>query len=1307
MTQGRMFTQDLRQFMGRGIPLADELAKQFGVAKDQVGELVTAGKVGAEQVKLAIESMTNEGGKFNGLMEKQSQTIAGQLSNLEDAIDSMFNSIGKDTQGMISAGISGVATLVENYETIGKLLGTLVAAYGSYKAAIMLQTAVQAAHSAVEAEAAVQMKLAAMAGHTLSVEQARAAATSQLLAAAQQRLKASLAGLGSALTNPYVLGTAAVVGLVYAIYKLATAESAQEKGIKSANDQIERQNNLLNERKQKIDSLIKTVQDSNATAIQQAEAYRELQTLAPSLTDKYSQQELATLDAAKAQQELNKQLDDTKYAQLQKNIADTEKTIKGLEASFDSVTKAGTQGSLMAGSQIASQIAKNKSALEEYKRQLAEYEKARKRAELENRPLDVKISEASKTLNEAKAVFDRLEAEMQAEQQKVKDNPFYQIPLQLIFDYNSAKKAYDDAERESKRLQGQASKTHEQAVSEAQAAYDRAVKDEVAARKKSEAEWQAANKKLDEAKATLKSVGVDVDANERKAQQQKQKAASAAAQAANEAAQRYEATRQAQERINQLMAQGEQERRQHVLDMINSTEQAEINALADEGERARRQLALNNRLQIEAIKKQKEDYIRSVIQAQKEIFDAQEDLKKAQNKKYNKQTFDPSSVSVDTSAYDNLITLAEAAQQREANEQIRKSWNDYLMQYGTYQQQRLAITEEYAEKIKAARAIGDEGAARIAEEQQQLEIEQLEQKFGLAAQSMADLFADTSRKSVNEIDKIIQKYEKLISFMEGKNGKLLDQNGQAINANAGSAISSADLKNLGFTDDEIKKIQDGSISIKEVTDRIKELKAVLKDRSSFQSFKSNIKETIDQFKKAKSVNDYGKAISSLAGDISSFLPSLKQFGSDLGTIFGFDDTQLQGVMDGLGGVMTAGQGVGQMMSGDIVGGAMSAVQGIGQVVDALDGLFGADYSQYNAMVEEYNHLIEVWDILIDKKLEYLDMSWGTEAQNVAKEAISLVEKETEAWRKLGNELLNSGASMGSHSIGVRRRNDMDWEDWVAVAKSLGRSTNDYAGLGGRLTGLFELSVEQLKKLREDAPAFWAKLGDDVSGYLNKIIEGSERIEDMQEKLREQLTQTSFDSMYDNFTSMLMDMKSDTKSFTNDLSKMFMQAMLSNEIGKQYQEKLRKWYNTFASNMEDGSLSDSERTALQTEYEAYVKEAIRIRDELARVTGYDSTASDEQEASRGGYETVSEETGTALLGRETAILMQETRTADCVTEKVPAIAENQSLAITLLEATNEFIFNCQTYLENISRNSNSLPRIESDLSKIKRIVEQNS
>ncbi|MBR2236344.1 MAG: tape measure protein [Prevotella sp.] len=156
MTQGRMFTQDLRQFMGRGIPLAEELAKQFGVTKDKVGELVTAGKVGAEEFKKAIMAMSSEGGKFSGLMEAQSKTISGQISNIEDAIDTMFNEIGQNSEGLISGALSGVSTLIENYDKVGQAIMTVVACYGEWKAAEMLlaatQNAIAGQRAAIEAE---------------------------------------------------------------------------------------------------------------------------------------------------------------------------------------------------------------------------------------------------------------------------------------------------------------------------------------------------------------------------------------------------------------------------------------------------------------------------------------------------------------------------------------------------------------------------------------------------------------------------------------------------------------------------------------------------------------------------------------------------------------------------------------------------------------------------------------------------------------------------------------------------------------------------------------------------------------------------------------------------------------------------------------------------------------------------------------------------------------------------------------------------------------------------------------------------
>ena len=143
MVQGRLYTQDLNQFLGRGIPLMEELAKQFGVSKNEVKGLVEEGKVGFPQVQEAIWNLTNEGSKFGGLMEAQSHTITGQISNIEDAIEQMYNELGQKSEGIINVFLSGTSTVIENWETIGKTLLVVISTYGAYKAAVI---AVAAAH---------------------------------------------------------------------------------------------------------------------------------------------------------------------------------------------------------------------------------------------------------------------------------------------------------------------------------------------------------------------------------------------------------------------------------------------------------------------------------------------------------------------------------------------------------------------------------------------------------------------------------------------------------------------------------------------------------------------------------------------------------------------------------------------------------------------------------------------------------------------------------------------------------------------------------------------------------------------------------------------------------------------------------------------------------------------------------------------------------------------------------------------------------------------------------------------------------
>lgn len=147
LTQGRMFTMDLRQFQDRGIPMAEELAKIFGVTKNEVAGLVTAGKVGSKEVTQAIKNMTSEGSKFGGLMEAQSHTITGQISSIEDTISMAFNDLGKQQEGVINTGLGVVSTLVDHWQEVAKAIGTAVVAYGLYKGALMATVAIENARS--------------------------------------------------------------------------------------------------------------------------------------------------------------------------------------------------------------------------------------------------------------------------------------------------------------------------------------------------------------------------------------------------------------------------------------------------------------------------------------------------------------------------------------------------------------------------------------------------------------------------------------------------------------------------------------------------------------------------------------------------------------------------------------------------------------------------------------------------------------------------------------------------------------------------------------------------------------------------------------------------------------------------------------------------------------------------------------------------------------------------------------------------------------------------------------------------------
>lgn len=149
MVQGRLYAQDVRQFTGRGIPLVKELAAMYGKTAEEINTMVSEGKIGFPEVEKVLNKLTNAGGQFYNLMEKQSSSLTGMIANLGDAWDTALNKLGEDNQDVFASGISGATYLVENFDEILRIVKAITIAYGSYKAAIVLNALVTKGYTGV------------------------------------------------------------------------------------------------------------------------------------------------------------------------------------------------------------------------------------------------------------------------------------------------------------------------------------------------------------------------------------------------------------------------------------------------------------------------------------------------------------------------------------------------------------------------------------------------------------------------------------------------------------------------------------------------------------------------------------------------------------------------------------------------------------------------------------------------------------------------------------------------------------------------------------------------------------------------------------------------------------------------------------------------------------------------------------------------------------------------------------------------------------------------------------------------------
>ena len=341
MTQGRLYTADLNQFTGRGIPMIRELAKVFGVAEGEVKSLVEAGKVGFPEVQKVIQNLTNEGGMFFNLMQEQSKTITGQISNIEDSISTMFNEIGKANEGIINEALSGVSYLVENYEKVGKILISLVATYGAYKVAVMTVTALQA----LQASGIAALTVAERAHYGWLV----------LQTTAQKALNAVM------LTNPYVLLATAVVGLGAAMWSLSDNTTSAERALDSYNKKIEKLNTDEEERKRTLEDLVSTINSEVEADTTKLKALKDIEELYPALFRKYVDEKGHIQDLTGFWKAYNEEVVKSRTQSKQAIVESLEQQVKSAEWAYNLAKKENNRSEMKVQAQRIEDL-KNESA---------------------------------------------------------------------------------------------------------------------------------------------------------------------------------------------------------------------------------------------------------------------------------------------------------------------------------------------------------------------------------------------------------------------------------------------------------------------------------------------------------------------------------------------------------------------------------------------------------------------------------------------------------------------------------------------------------------------------------------------------------------------------------------------------------------------------------------------------------------------------------------------------------------------------------------------------------------------------------
>lgn len=999
---GRVTNIDIRQFANRGIPIYEELAKVLGKSVSEINNLVSAGKVGFPDIEQAFQNMTNKGGKFYNLMEEQSKSLTGQISNLQDNIDMMFNELGKSSEGVLSSGIKAVSYLVENYEKVGKVIAGLIATYGVYRAAVITNIALTRGWAVATRVDAIAKGIQTLATNAATLS--------------TNRLTAAM------LANPYGAIAVALSAVIAAMWAFSDSTSAAEKAQKDFNEEKKRAEEEEQKHKEAVESLINVARDEASATADRHSALVQLQKYYPQIFEKYNTETLKLQDIAKLKREIaeydgkvkvSKAKDE--YAKAQKDVEKAKKELKDTRELF---------GGANAGFGYSYAVSDAIKKLEYAQKQLEL--KRREYGQLSDNQLFSEKGLSELTDKQLSAMAKNAEAAKRTAAKAGKKSVLPSSVMKGEYDEkgweNIAKQIKNEQEARKKPI-----KSYKEAVTDLKKEEEKANK-ELKSFNALTAQ-QLKQKKADAAKNGNYHWSPD---EERKSLKEKydiaKKAREEYEKGAGESTKKGAHKRSTAESEAHTKARQAEERRQaeeqHSRDLARSRRDAELNLEAErialmKGGFAKEmaELQLQHKRKMASFDDQVQERLAKVREADRREWESSHNSKKEVYKQRKLTEADLSDTDLN-----QILAGRELADQAlaQGQEKIIKELRD---KYLSYEERKTEIKKRY----DAERKIIDDTTLLLAEQKSSALIELAKKEKEELKAIDNERYEHTQRTNQLFVELFTQQGERTVSQMHSTIATARELLDYLANTPSGKLEG-----RFGMSADELASIQSSPEKLKAITDALKGLRDELGNTSPWQSFISTMEDALSRgktaiadYKKAKedatsastdeerttaqkkadiAFGQAGLAVTKVGKSVKDATPLVQELGKSFGAIFG--NSELTDAIDGMSNALSdlggIASGIGSIMSGDVLGGITSVVGVVAGIINRAQKVERETLEKRKKALEaltkvqeEYNAALLKTDLLYEKGTTV----FGDDVYKRATNSIEVARKSIEQFRK--------------------------------------------------------------------------------------------------------------------------------------------------------------------------------------------------------------------------------------------------------------------------------------------------------------------